>query len=441
MSQPESELQTAEEGSEQREVSTTENPALGLLAKDDPVVLENVAAARQAGLPVYLAVSKGVPDAIARVARELGAETVDLSAQEMSQDEISEYLNVYADARSDLALIIPEDSTAKLDIEASVEAAASESFTTTAVTEPETKDVEVLIGIPAYNEANAISDVVTKAQSYADEVLVVDDASQDETAVLARDAGATVVEHNSNQGYGGALKTVFEEADTRNADHLSILDGDGQHDPSDVPTAVRTQKEDDVDVVIGSRFVEGSETDLPLYRRVGLAVVNILTNVSMGVIRRKSWVNDTQSGFRTYNRHAIETLSEDDTIGEGMSASTDILYHAHEHGYELEEIGTTINYDVDDPSSHNPVSHGLALVSNILKTIERERPITTLGVPGFASALVGLGFGYWTFSNFLNTGTFPIGLALTSAVFALAGIFSCFTAIILHSLNTHLDGV
>lgn len=242
MSQPERELQTAEEGSKQREVSTTGKPALGLLAKDDPVVLENVAAAQQAGLPVYLAVSKDTPDAIARVARELGAETVDLSDQEMSQDDISEYLNVYADARSNPALITPEDRTVKLDIEASVEAVASESFTTMAVTKPETKDVEVLIGIPAYNEANAIADVVTEAQTHADEVLVVDDASQDETAELARDAGVTVVEHSSNQGYDGALKTLFEEADTRNTKHLSILDGDGQHDPGGVPSAVRTQK-------------------------------------------------------------------------------------------------------------------------------------------------------------------------------------------------------
>ncbi|WP_321168837.1 glycosyltransferase [Halorubrum sp. CBA1125] len=419
-------------------MSTAGNPALGLLAKDDPVVLENVAAAQQADLPVYLAVPEDAPDAIVRVARELGAETVDLSAQEMSPDEISEYLNVHADARSDPGLIIPEDSAVKLDIEASVEAAASESFTTTAVTEPETKDVEVLIGIPAYNEANAIADVVTEAQNYADEVLVVDDASQDETAELARDAGATVVEHGSNKGYGGALKTVFEEADIRDADHLSILDGDGQHDPSDVPAAVRTQKADDVDIVIGSRFVDGSETDLPLYRRVGLTVVNVLTNVSMGVIRRKSWVNDTQSGFRTYNRHAIESLSEDDSIGEEMSASTDILYHAHEHGYDFEEIGTTIDYDVEDPSSHNPVSHGLTLVGNILTTIERKRPILILGVPGFLSSFVGLGFVYWTLSNYISSGTFPLGLATTSGFLILVGIFTCFTAIILHSLNTHL---
>lgn len=79
------------------------------------------------------------------------------------------------------------------------------------------------------------------------------------------------------------------------------------------------------------------------------------------------------------------------------------------------------------------------LVSNILRTVERERPVTVLGVPGFVSAIIGIGFGYLTFSNFLNTGTFPLGLALVSVFFALAGIFAAFTAIILHSLETHLN--
>jgi len=151
--------------------------------------------------------------------------------------------------------------------------------------------------------------------------------------------------------------------------------------------------------------------------------VNALTNLSMGVVRSKSRVGDTQSGFRTYNREAIESLSEDPSIGSGMSASTDILYHAHQHGYELEEIGTTIDYDVEDASTHNPVSHGISLVGNILRTVERERPIMVLGVPGFLSSFVGLGFGYWTFVNYISSGTFPIELALISATFAL-GVYS-----------------
>jgi hypothetical protein len=79
------------------------------------------------------------------------------------------------------------------------------------------------------------------------------------------------------------------------------------------------------------------------------------------------------------------------------------------------------------------------LVSNLLRTIERDHPIALLGVPGFCSSFVGLGFGYWMLTNYVTTGTFPIGLAVSAGFFALTGVFACFTAIILHSLNRYFD--
>jgi glycosyltransferase involved in cell wall biosynthesis len=299
--------------------------------------------------------------------------------------------------------------------------------------------LKMRVGIPAYNEATTIGKVVRGANQYADEVVVVDDASNGDTAAIAREVGATVSIHDRNRGYGGALKTIFAEAERRGTEQLVVIDGDAQHDPSDIPGAVETQRETDADIVIGSRFTSDAETELPLYRRVGLVIVNSLTNLSMGVLRRRSWVKDTQSGFRTCNRQAITTLSDHNDIGEGMHASTDILFHGHKQNYELTEIGTDINYTVEDSSTHNPVAHRLKLVSNILKTIEHERRITSLGAPGSLSSFAGIGFGYWTFSTDLSTGTFPMGLVITSTFFAMAGIFACFTAIILYSLNTHLN--
>jgi hypothetical protein len=122
-----------------------------------------------------------------------------------------------------------------------------------------------------------------------------------------------------------------------------------------------------------------------------------------------------------------------------MSASTDILHHAHKQGYSICEIGTEISYDVEDASSHHPIRHGIQLVTNLIRTIERERPLSALGLPGFISTIIGVAFVYWTFTNYLATGTFPIGLAIVSGLFGLLGAFSSFTAIILHSLNTHAE--
>jgi glycosyltransferase involved in cell wall biosynthesis len=295
-----------------------------------------------------------------------------------------------------------------------------------------------LVAIPAYNEAATIGDVVAGALEHEDHVLVIDDGSTDGTVEQARAAGATVLERETNGGYGAALKTAFREAHKQRADQLVILDGDGQHDPADIPALLSALRDDGADIAIGSRFAAGSDTVIPLYRRVGLAVINLLSNLSLGVVRSRSWINDTQSGFRAYDRRAIESLLADEEVGDRMSASTDILYHAHHNDYVIEEVGTTINYDVADGSHHSPIAHGTHLVMNIVRTVERDRPITFLGLPGFLSAFVGLGFGYWTISNFISTGVFSVGLAVTSMFFVLVGVFACFSAVMLHALSTQL---
>ena len=292
-----------------------------------------------------------------------------------------------------------------------------------------------LVAIPAYNERHAVTTVVAQAKAYADSVLVIDDGSEDDTAARAQDAGAEVVQHEYNKGYGGALKTAFREANRRETDHLVVLDGDGQHDPADVPRLVDHQRTENAEIVIGSRFVGGVENTIPLYRRFGLWLINFMTNLSMGNVRSAMRVRDTQCGFRAYNRRAIRSLAADDTIGDHMGASTDVLYHARRQRFRIDEIGTSVDYDVENASSHNPFSHGLVLISNILRTIERDRPIASLGVPGFVSALIGLGFGYWAVFRYVQVETFPVGLSMLSSFFMLIGVFACFTAIMLHSLN------
>ena len=297
------------------------------------------------------------------------------------------------------------------------------------------QSLECFVAIPAYNEGGSIARVVGQAREHADAVMVIDDGSADDTAVRAREAGAEVVTHKRNKGYGGALKTAFEEAHRRGADHLVILDGDGQHDPADIPRLVAHQRTQNAEIVIGSRYLGDRENTIPLYRRIGLWTVNFMTNLSMGSVRSGTRVRDTQCGFRTYDREAIRSLATDDTLGDHMGASTDILYHARRNGFVIDEVGTTVSYDVENGSSHNPLSHGLVLISNILRTIEREHPIASLGLPGTLSTFVGFSFAYWAIANFVQSGVFSIGLTMMAVFFTLAGIFACFTSIMLHALN------
>ncbi|QLG29214.1 glycosyltransferase family 2 protein [Halorarum halophilum] len=297
----------------------------------------------------------------------------------------------------------------------------------------------VLVAIPAFNEADTIGAVVVAARANADAVLVIDDGSEDDTAIEAAEAGAIVVEHEGNKGYGAALQTAFEEAETRLVDHLVTLDGDGQHDPSDVGRLVERQRETGANLVIGSRFADGVRSTIPPYRKFGLGVVNVLTNLSFGVLRADSWVRDTQCGLRAYDREAIRELASTESLGDHMSASTDILYHAHRLGFNVEEVGVVVDYDVDDASTINPLSHGYVLVMNLLNTIERERPLVVLSLPGSFVTLTGFGFGYWGVASYVESGNLEIEIALIALFFILTGFLTVFTGVILHSLNGYFD--
>ena len=93
----------------------------------------------------------------------------------------------------------------------------------------------VIAGIPAYNEQKAIGEVIFGALKYVDEVVVVDDCSSDSTVNVARKFGASIVQHKTNQGYGAAIMSAFRFAKRSGADILVTLDGDGQHDPNEIP--------------------------------------------------------------------------------------------------------------------------------------------------------------------------------------------------------------
>ncbi len=231
----------------------------------------------------------------------------------------------------------------------------------------------VLVGIPAYNEASTIESVVTDALVYADDVVVVDDGSTDETAKLAKAAGATVIVHPENRGYGATIQTLFTRARESESAYLVTLDGDAQHDVSDISTLIEACDDSDASVVIASRFLGESRSDIPLYRQFGLAVINTLSNLAIRLRGGSTAISDTQSGFRAYDANAIETVADAESIGLGMDASLDILFHVVSHGHSIAEVPTTINYNVDESSTHNPVIHGFTLIRSIAVEFTRLR--------------------------------------------------------------------
>jgi len=164
----------------------------------------------------------------------------------------------------------------------------------------ESSSAKILVAMPAYNEEGYVGSMVLRARQYADEVIVLDDGSQDQTAKVAKLAGATVVSHQTNMGYGSTIQDIFTEAKKRDADVLVILDADYQHNPDEIPSVMDAISRG-FDVVIGSR--EMKDNIIPTYRRIGQRILSVLTRVSS---REK--LSDTESGFRAYSKKAITGL-------------------------------------------------------------------------------------------------------------------------------------
>ena len=163
--------------------------------------------------------------------------------------------------------------------------------------------------VPAHNEAGAVGGVVDELRAFDPllDVVVVDDGSTDATAAVARDRGAAVVRLPYNLGIGGAVQTGFKYALERGYDVAVRLDGDGQHDPAELPKLLAPLERDEADIVTGSRFAEGGDDYRPsLARRVGIGFFARLVSL---LVRRR--VTDTTSGFQALNRRGIALFAAD----------------------------------------------------------------------------------------------------------------------------------
>ena len=130
---------------------------------------------------------------------------------------------------------------------------------------------KVVAGVPAFNEEKYIGTLVLKTRQYVDEVVVVDDGSTDQTANVAKLAGATVIQHKQNKGYGASIQTLLNEAKKKDLGIFVLLDADAQHNPDEIPHLIKPISEG-FDLIIGSR--EHQKTNIPRYRRIGQRVIS-----------------------------------------------------------------------------------------------------------------------------------------------------------------------
>jgi len=281
-----------------------------------------------------------------------------------------------------------------------------------------------IVCIPAYNEESSIQDIVKKSAQYVDKVIVCDDGSSDNTAKLAKESGAIVITHDKNQGYGAALSTLFNYARKQNAKTMITIDGDGQHNPDQIPLLLNAITTHNVDVVIGSRFLDDTTT-ASNYRKTGIKIITSASNYGTNFK-----VSDSQSGFRAYSKDAIDSIHPTE---QGMSVSTEILLKISNKGLSIAEVPITISYD-GDTSEQNSISHGISVLMNTVKYISIKHPIKFYGIPGLVLIIMGTVMGGFFLDAYLNHQTVYYGSLLGSVILFLLGAILSVTAIILFSM-------
>lgn len=155
--------------------------------------------------------------------------------------------------------------------------------------------------VPAYDEAETVGPVIEGTKPHVERVVVVDDGSTDGTAAVAREHGASVIEHAVNTGVGGAVRTGYRYAIEHGFEFVVQIDADGQHDPAQIPGLLAAAE--DSDMVIASRYLNESHREYSWLRNLGIRFFTGLVNRLGGVE-----ITDVTSGFRVYRVSALRTI-------------------------------------------------------------------------------------------------------------------------------------
>jgi glycosyltransferase involved in cell wall biosynthesis len=266
------------------------------------------------------------------------------------------------------------------------------------------------IVIPAFNEAGSIGPVVTALRAAASwrEILVVDDGSGDQTQARASAAGAHVIRHPYNKGNGAAVKTGIRSA---SGTFVLILDGDGQHRPSDAERLVSLL--DTYDLVVGAR---STRTQSSFGRRVGNALLNAVASYLT-----EQHIPDLTSGFRAARRECL--LEFIHLLPNGFSTPTTTTLAFLKAGY-------SVRFEPIDAMQREGASNirfgsdGVGFFLILLKVITIFSPLRIFLPISIAAFVVGAAYGAWTILTQSHVTNSSVLLILLSVVIFLVGLVS-----------------
>jgi len=229
--------------------------------------------------------------------------------------------------------------------------------------------MKTIVVMPAYNAARTLEPTVRDIpKNITDEIILVDDASKDNTIEVAKSLGLTVVQHDTNRGYGANQKTCYRLALEHGADIIVMIHPDYQYDSRLTPYLIGFIKEGYLDVMLGSRIrtrKEALEGGMPLYKYIANRLLTFIQNILSGMN-----LSEWHTGFRAYSRKVLETIpwerNSDDFVFD-----TQVLAQCVAFGFRIGEIPVPVRYHETSSSINlqRSIKYGIQTLITILKLV------------------------------------------------------------------------
>ncbi len=238
------------------------------------------------------------------------------------------------------------------------------------------KSHKVIVVLPAFNAERTLKQTVKEIpRDWVDEIILVDDASQDETWRVAQQLGVAAVRHPENRGYGGNQKTCYAEALKRGADIVVMVHPDYQYDPALIPQLIEPLLRNESDAVFGSRMLGGQfiEGGMPLWKFYGNVMLTALENMVLHV-----FLSEYHSGFRAYSKRYLQSVNLPANSNDFVF-DTEIIVQGIAQGLHIREVPITTRYfdSASQISFWKSVRYALSIVGVLARFLLHQRGVRT----------------------------------------------------------------
>lgn len=283
----------------------------------------------------------------------------------------------------------------------------------------------VTVVLSAYNEETSIGSIILLTRLYADRVIVVDDASSDQTAEIAKKAGAEVIINKTNREKGASLEIGFKAAVHLGADIIVTMNSRGHHNPDDIPRLIDPIITGGADVVNGTRYLSSVDRNTPVYRRVGQTILGRFTN------KKSDKIRDSQIPFCAFAASTKDIINFD---VHDLAKEDEMFVDAYKSGLRIKEVEIGTHYDFEDPVQA-PVKYVLGVLRTVVRDIEANKLLYLYTVPGFALATCGFYMGLkFLEALVLGIESLHFWYVLIMVFLSVAGVYMTVTGIVMHSL-------